>query len=144
MTAAPRHRTAGCVTSWPARARDERGEITSTTLIFPVLLVVILMSVQFALAYHAKSVATAAAQDGARAAQAEDGTVDAGRAEAVSFVADNASRLLRDVTVTVDADNDTVHVEVQGYVAGVVPGLEMHVTGVADGPVERFRNETER
>ena len=105
---------------------------------------VILVSVQFALAYHAKAVATAAAQDGARQAQVESGAASAGRVVAARFVADNAPRLLQDVTVVVDSDGETVRVEVRGRVAGVVPGLDLHVSGVADGVVERFRNENQR
>ena len=123
---------------------DERGEVTTTTLIFPALLFVILLAVQFALAYHAKTVVTAAAQDGARAAQAEGSTGDAGRAVAERFVADNASRLLQQVTVSVDTDDDTVHVQVAGRVTNVVPGLHLNVTGVAHGVTERFRGEDER
>lgn len=123
---------------------DEGGEVTTTTLIFPVVLFVILVAVQFALAFHAKSVVTAAAQDGARAAQAEGATGEAGRVEAARFVADNAARLLEEVTVSVDADGDGVHVEVRGEVANVVPGFDLHVTGVADGVTERFRAEDER
>ena len=130
----------------PARRRvaDERGEVTTTTLVFPALLFVILVSVQFALAYHAKSVLTAAAQDGARAAQAEGSTRSEGQRVASEFVRAHAPRLVEDVVVDVAGDADRVTVEVRGEVASVVPGLHLSVAGRAAGPVERFRAEGER
>ena len=134
-------------TACAARSRlraDERGEITSTTLVFPALLFVILVAVQFALAYHAKTVVTAAAQDGTRSAQAEGASPADGRAVAEAFVAENASRLLDQVVVTVDADRDHVRVEVAGRVATVVPGLNLRVRGAASGPTERFVPAVER
>lgn len=126
------------------RAGDERGEVTTTTLIFPALLFVILVSVQFALAYHAKSVLTAAAQDGARAAQAEGSTRQEGERAASEFVRANAARLVEDVDVTVAGDADAVTVVVRGEVSSVVPGLHLTVAGRASGPVERFRPEGQR
>lgn len=111
---------------------------------FPALLFVILVAVQFALAYHAKTIATAAAQDGARAAQVEGGMAGDGQAVAESFVRENAPRLLEDVMVDVDADGQNVRVEVRGRVASVVPGLRLQVHGTASGPVERFVPQDER
>ena len=126
------------------RRGDERGEVTSTTLVFPALLLVILVAVQFALAYHAKTIVTAAAQDATRAAQAENAAPGEGKAVGEAFVAANASRLLEDVVVMVDAERDRVHVEVSGRVASVVPGLHLRVRGAASGPTERFVPPGER
>lgn len=126
------------------RWSDERGEVTTTTLVFPALLFVILVAVQFALAYHAKTVVTAAAQDATRAVQAEGGTSGDGTAVAEAFVEDNASRLLDEVAVSVDADRASVRVEVSGRVASVVPGLRLRVRGAASGPTERFVSPEER
>lgn len=113
--------------------------MTSTVLVFPVLLLVILLAVQFALAFHAKTVVTAAAQDAARAAQARTGTPERARVVGQTFVSDNASTLLHQVNVAVRSDGDTVRVEVRGTVTAVVPGLHLRVAGTADGPLERFR-----
>lgn len=126
------------------RGRDDCGEVTTTTLVFPALLFVILVSVQFALAYHAKSVLTAAAQDGTRAAQAYGATPSEGQRVAADFVQQNGSRLVDGVAVDVAADADAVTVRVRGQVASVVPGLRLTVEGRASGPVERFRSEAER
>lgn len=113
--------------------------MTSTVLVFPVLLLVILMAVQFALAFHAKTVVTAAAQDAARTAQAQAGTSAQARTVGEAIVSNNASSLLHDVNVVVRTDGDTVRVEVRGTVTAVIPGMHLHVGGTADGPLERFR-----
>ena len=122
----------------------ERGDVTTTTLVFPVVLFTILVVVQFALAYHAKSVATAAAQDAARLIQQEGGTTDSGAARAQAFLDEHGASILDDVSITVDADADQVRVEVRGTVVDLVPGVDLRVSGVADGPRERFRPDGER
>jgi Flp pilus assembly protein TadG len=59
---------------------DEAGIATvEAVLVFPVLLLVIMVVFQFALWYHASGLATAAAQDGARAARAEGATARDGQ-----------------------------------------------------------------
>ena len=117
----------------------ERAEVTTTVLVMPLLLFMVFGVVQFALAAHAKAVVTAAAQDGARAAQALEAPPGTGEAVANEFVAAHANTLLNDVSVAVSADGSKVHVEVSGEVTAVVPGITLRVRGVADGPIEKFR-----
>lgn len=123
----------------------ERGEVTTTVLVMPLFLFMVFGVVQFALAAHAKAVVTAAAQDGARAAQALEAPPGTGETVANEFVATHANTLLNDVSVNVNADGDNVSVEVTGQVTAVVPGITLRVKGVADGPIEKFRpSETTR
>ena len=56
-------------------------------ILMPVLFSVMFLGLQAALFYHARTVAIAAAQEGARAAGAETGTASDGIAAATSFVA---------------------------------------------------------
>ena len=114
-------------------------------MVFPLLLMMVMLVIQFALAFHSKAVLTAAAQDGTRAAQAAAGDIDAGAAEAAAVVAANAANLVDDldIDVALSPDGDVVTTRVTARVVSLVPipGLRMRITGSASGPVERFRAE---
>lgn len=124
---------------------DERGSTTATVIVFPVVLLLLMLVLQFALAFHAKAVVTAAAQDGNRAAQLAAGDQIAGEHEATAVVAESASSLLRDVRVDVDvaADGREVTTTVDGDVVRLlpIPGLRLQVQASASGPTETFRPE---
>ena len=83
--------------------------------------------------------AIAAAQEGARAAAAQWGTVDAGHAAAEAFIAAaGGDDVLGGVTVSVALDGATATVTVAGYTLSVVPGWEPVVVQSAAAPVERI------
>jgi Flp pilus assembly protein TadG len=129
----------------PPRLRSEQGSTTATVIVFPVLITLVMLVLQFALAYHGKAVLTAAAQDAARAAQVGGGDVGAGESEAALVVADNASSLVRDVDIDVvlSPDGREVTATVGGDVVRLlpIPGLRLHIEGSASGPTEEFRPE---
>jgi len=70
------------------RGRAGAGERGSGTIqlvvLMPLLFTLLFAGVQGAMFYHARTVAIAAAQEGARAAAAQDGTTSAGHAAAAS------------------------------------------------------------
>jgi Flp pilus assembly protein TadG len=113
--------------------------------VFPVVLTLLMLVLQFALAYHGRAVLTAAAQDGNRAAQAAAGDEAAGEDEAAHVVAESAGSLVKDLHIDVDVSPDgrEVTTNVSGDVVRLVPipGLHLHVTASASGPTERFRPE---
>lgn len=132
----------------PRRLRDERGSSTATAVImFPILLIILMTLVQWGLYFHAQSLADAAAQDAARAAQGVDGTPADGEAVAAALL-DRAreSGLLQDVKVEVTSVAGTVRAEVTGQVRSLVPipGLSSRVHGVSQGPAEDFVAEDRR
>ena|SRR5581483_4330723 len=119
--------------------RAERGEATTEmVLVTPVLLLLIAFVIQFALWYHASHVASAAAQEGVRAARAYGGTANAGKERAERFLAQTGPTVV--VGAVVDATRDVEHarVEVHGRAPAVVPGLRLSVGAVADSPNERL------
>ena len=119
----------------------------SYVLLFPVLLVVFMALVQWGLYFHAQSLVDAAAQDATRATQDAGGTVDDGRAVADDLLADaSGSGLLEDVDVNVLDGGGRVRAVVNGRVRSLVPlpGFELTVQGVAEGPKERFVAEDAR
>ncbi len=124
-------------------ARDETGSATTQLVVAtPVLLLLIVLVVQFALYQHASHVVTVAAQHAATAAQGEDGSVAAGRTAADSFLAGRDDGVLRSRQVSVTRTGSRTRVVVRGQVIALVPGFSFTVTGVSDGPTERFVTPT--
>lgn len=121
---------------------QETGAVTTeTVLVTPALLLLLMLIVHFALWFHAYHLATAAAQEGARAARLEGGTEAAGREKATQLLDALGRKVIveRQVVSSRPPDADTARVEVTGYATPVVPGLRLAVRGVSEGPVERFR-----
>jgi hypothetical protein len=126
---------------------DERpGEVGSTTtevvLLMPVVLLLVMLIVQFGLWLHARQVATAAAQEGLVAAQVEFGTSAAGRDRAAAFLTEAGG--LRDVRIDAVRQPASARVTVTGTTPPVIPGMHLAVTGVAEGPTERFVSGAQR
>ena len=130
------------------RARDETGAATASfVILFPLLLLMFMALVQWGLYFHAQSLVDAAAQDGGRAARDAGGTPDDGRAVADQLLADaTGSGLLEQVSVDIADNNGVVRATVRGHVRSLVPlpGFDLTVEGVSEGPGERFVAETER
>lgn len=117
----------------------ERGEATTEmVLVTPVLLLLIAFVIQFALWYHASHVASAAAQEGVRAARAYGGTAQAGQARAERFLAETGPEIVIAPDVTVTRDVELATVEIRGHVPSLVPGLHLSVSASAASPTERL------
>lgn len=103
----------------------------------PVLLVLVLLPMQFALWWHAKQAADLAAEEGVDAAQVVEVSDVEGQARAgVSSVLSEAGNL-RDVTVSVSTTSSSVIVEVRGTLDYSIIGT-FTVTARAEGPLEQF------
>lgn len=125
-----------------ARLRNERGEITTTLIVFPAVILLFYAAVHAALVFHGRSVVAGAAQDGLRAAQIEDGTVADGVAAANQTLA--LAPGLKNKAVEVNQGNDIVYVKVSAEVETLIVGLFNVVDAEATGPRERFYSEAER
>jgi Flp pilus assembly protein TadG len=122
-----------------APAGQAGGVVAELVVATPLLLLLVLLVVQFALWQHGAHVATAAAQEGARVARLEGGSAAAGRAEASDFLASLAPSLVRDPQVTARRDQFSARVEVAGTAEPVVPWLRLPIRAAVEAPVERFR-----
>src|SRR3954453_23547247 len=111
-------------TSGRRAGRNQRGSASvELVILLPALFAVMFLGMQAALFYHARSVAIAAAQEGARAASAESGTQSDGVAAADAFVSDaGGDDVLSGVSVTADQTATTVTVTVTGNSLSVIPG----------------------
>lgn len=123
------------------RRRDERGSASlELVILFPAVLLLIFGVVQGGLYFHARSVAMAAAQQGVRAAAAEDGSAEAGGSEASAFVAQaGGSDVMTGVRVSPQRTPTAAKVTVTGRPLSVIPGvMNFQVSQTAELPVERF------
>ncbi|MAO81812.1 MAG: hypothetical protein CMH82_14365 [Nocardioides sp.] len=123
-----------------SRRRDEHGSVSiQLVILLPALFAVMFLGMQAALFYHARTVAIAAAQEGARAASAETGTRSDGVAAADAFVSDaGGDDVLSAVSVTADRTATTVTVTVTGHSLSVIPGWTPRIEQSASLPTERI------
>ena len=119
--------------------RDERGSATAELVIAtPLLLLLILGIVQFALWEHATHVAQTVAQQGLAAGRVQGGDDQAATSEATSVLTQVGSGVLVTPNVTATRGNVTTTVVVTGQAEGILPFLNLPVRSVATGPTERF------
>ena len=87
------------------RARDERGSVSiQLVILLPALFAVMFLGMQAALFYHARTVAIAAAQEGAKAAGGENGKESDGVQAAEAFIAEaGGDDVLTGATTTASA-----------------------------------------
>src|SRR5215211_2229433 len=121
-------------------ARSERGSTSvQMVMLMPVLFLVMFLGLQAALFYHARTVAIAAAQEGARAAGAETGSAGDGIVAATSFVATaGGSDVLQNASVSGSRSATRASVTVRGAALSVIPAWSPIVEQSATVPVERI------
>jgi Flp pilus assembly protein TadG len=122
-----------------ARRRDQRGSVSIELIILlPALFAVMFVGMQAALFYHARTVAIAAAQEGARAAGAEQGRESDGINAANDFIAEaGGDDVLSVSSTTANRTMTTATVTVTGFSLSVIPGWKVRISQSATVPVER-------
>lgn len=135
------------------RSRDnpaDRGAgVIEWALLTPILLIVILIAIQFAMIYHASHVAAAAAREGARVARETPGGGWEGLAQgkAQAAVTTLGPNLLKDVQIQPDGDAYSRSVTVSGLPPQVIPPFIFEVKRVektSEGPIECFRPDQDQ
>lgn len=119
------------------RPRDDLGtaELVVAT---PLLLLLILAVIQFAVYEHASQVAQTTAAQALATARVTGATAASGQAEAESLLANLGHGVLVDPQVSVSRDATTARVTVTGKAEGVIPLLHLSVSANSSGPIERF------
>lgn len=121
------------------RARERGSTTIAMVVLMPALFALMFMGMQAALIYHARTIAIAAAEEGARAAGAQGGSVSGGTAAAADFVASaGGGDVLRSLSATGNRGALTATVTVSGAALSVVPGWSPRITQSATVPVERL------
>jgi Flp pilus assembly protein TadG len=119
--------------------RGDRGSVSVELVIAtPLLLLMLLAIIQFALWSHATHIAQAAASQGLAAARAQDGTAAAGSASAQQMLNQLDAGPLTGASVNADRSVVSASVRISGTATSVIPFLHLPVHAEAVGPVERF------
>lgn len=122
------------------RLRGERGVSTLELAMFtPLLILLLSLTLQFAMIWYARQVATAAAREGARVARSEQGTAAAAGDRARTYADQIGSDILLGVSVTPSRDEVTgvASVEVSGNAVRLL--WTQQITARSEGPIEVFR-----
>lgn len=120
--------------------RDDRGSASlELVVVFPILMLVFFAAIQAALFFYGRTVALAAAQEGARAAATETGSAGAGQAAAADFADRTAGTFLQGRTINSRRGAQTATVAVTGRSLSVLPGFSgFTISQAANLPVERI------
>jgi Flp pilus assembly protein TadG len=127
--------------------RGDRGAGAAEVVIaVPLLMLIILVIVRFAVWEHAVSVAQATAQEALAAARVQGGSAAAGQQRAAQVLSAVGSAVLVHPQVSVARTAVTATVQIHATAERVVPfpGLSLPVTVTVTGPVERFVPDTAR
>lgn len=129
--------------SRPFRVNDRGAASAELVVTAPLVLLVLMAVVQFALWSHAMHIAQAAAAEGLAASRVQGGTA-AGGATAAEQVLDQLARgPLNDGHVNSQRNAAAASVRVFGTATTLVPFVRLPVHAEASGPVERFVPDVE-
>ena len=126
------------------RLGSERGEIATIVFSFAIAMMVFIGCVHTALVFHGRSVVSAAAQDGLRAVQAEDGTEGEGVAAAEEVLALAPVLVDDSIVIEIIAGDDVNSVRVTAKIKSPFGESFTTVSANVEGPTERFYSEAER
>lgn len=121
--------------------RGDRGAgAVEVVIAVPLLMLIILVIVQFAVVWYAHAVAQATAEEALAVARLQGGTAAAGQQRAAQVLGQIGSAALVGPRVSVTRTAVSATVQVHATVERVVPlpGLSLPVTVTVTGPVERF------
>ena len=129
--ATPRHRS--------DRLRSDDGySIVEAAITLPVIFLLTMFVVQWAIVWHARNVAQATAQEALRTAQSYQSTASAGESDGNNYVAQVAPHVLGKNCVSVTRSAAMVTVRVHCDVISLVPFGHFSVDETASGPVEKY------
>jgi Flp pilus assembly protein TadG len=122
---------------WRALVRDERGAVAAELVIAtPLLLLLIMGVIQFALWEHAEHIATAVAQQGVAVGRLQGETAAAGQNQAQSVLDQLGPTVLAGSHITATRTDEMTTVTVTGHAESIVGLFSLPVKATASGPTE--------
>ncbi|MER5184761.1 TadE/TadG family type IV pilus assembly protein [Streptomyces sp. NPDC002896] len=118
---------------------DGVGSVELATLALVVLMLAF-TTIQVGLYYHARKVAQSAARQGVDAGRQFGAGEADGVAQAQEYLARYGGSVKGAQVSSNGSTAEQIRITVTGDVATLVPGLTLHVTQHADGPIERWTN----
>lgn len=127
-----------CAAVVTTAAQRERGSSTiQMVVLLPALFTLMFLGVQAAVIYQGRTIALAAAQEGARTSAAADGSNAAGIAAASSFVSATSAGL-KETSVSGARSATTARITVTTRTVSLLPFVSPKITQSASMPVERL------
>ena len=122
------------------KLREDRGDALQVAVLVPVLMFAVFAVFQGAFWFHAKGIALAAAEQGARAASAQNGSTGEGRASATSIIQEaGGEKTIINANINAGRSANRATVTVTGRSISLLPGVPgLPVSQTASYPVERF------
>ena len=120
------------------RDADAGYSFVETVITVPVLILFTMTVVQYALVWHSRHIAEAAAQDGLRVGRGYQSTAAAGQQASEEYLRQVAPNLLTRTQVSATRTLTTVTVHVHAHVLAAIPFANFDVDETASAPVERF------
>lgn len=121
------------------RGRERGSTTVELAVLIPLLLATLFGGIQAGLVFHARHIAIAAAQEGAREASAYQASLSDGISTATTAATDWASTTLTGIHVTGQRTAIRVSITVQGTATSLLPGMSWPIEQTATLPVERLR-----
>lgn len=121
------------------RDGDAGYSVLEASITLPVIILLLMMIVQWAIVWHTRNIANAAAQEALRTAEQYNNTASAGLQDGETYIAQVARHVLPPGCVSVNRTATTVTVRVHCKITmSVVPFGTYWVDETVSGPVERF------
>lgn len=119
---------------------DAGYSVLEASITLPIIILLLMMIVQWAIVWHTRNIANAAAQEALRTAEQFNSTSAAGREDGTSYIAQVAPHVLPSSgCVTVERSATTVTVRVHCKITmTVVPFGSYWVDETVSGPIERY------
>lgn len=118
--------------------RDRGASALEMAILTPVLLLLILAVIQTALWFHARQVALAAAQEGARVLRSEAGTEALAKQKAEAMAQQIGGNVIENILVAADREAGMATVTVIGEAVEIVDFITLTVSATSRGPIESF------
>jgi len=122
-----------------APSSDEGSSVVEAVIVVPVVMLLLLVSVQFCLWMHAVQVAQVAASQGDRVARDFGGGPVAGTSAAERVLSGPGSDVTGGTVSVSVLPGDSETLQVSGHALAIVPGLSFTVSASSTGPIQQFR-----
>ena len=128
------------------RRRGEEGASSLELLVFfPLLMLIILVTVQVALSWYGNEVAMTTARQtvrNLRTGAQDPAALAAAERSGADYAVSTGGGGLKDVEIDARTDGTQVSVTVSGQAMDIVAGLAPRISATVSSPVEQFREDT--
>jgi hypothetical protein len=120
------------------KERDAGYSVLEAAITLPTIVFLLMAIVQWAIVWHARGLAQAAAQEGLRNAAAYGSSTATGREDIQNYIRQVAPNALRDPQIDVTRSGNTITVHIHASVPSLVPFGTFSVDATASSPAETW------